>query len=1345
MITPEMLPLVDLSPAQVELVCAAVEGGAANVADVYPLAPLQEGIFFHHLLTGPGEADVYLGPTVVAFDDRELLDQFLSALQQVVDRHDIYRTGVVWEGLAEPVQVVWRHAVVPVTEVTLSGNGNAAAELLSAAGEWMDLRRAPLLRVHVAAEPGSRRWLALAQVHHLLEDHTASEVVLGEVAAFMTGRGDELPVPLPFRDFVAQARLGVSRQEHEEYFAGLLGDVTEPTLPFGLADAHGDGTEVRRERMTLDDGLAQQVREQARQLGVSPATLFHVAWARVLASLSGRTDVVFGTVLLGRMNAGAGAERTPGPFMNTLPVRLDVAGVDALGAVRAMQAQLAALLVHEHAPLALAQKASGVASSAPLFTALFNYRHSDSARRNGRRADREGAVANKSGADRRAMQLLSVEDRTNYPLAVSVDDFGSGFGLTAGVVAPGDAELVCGLVRTAVGELLVALEERSQAPLCAVEVLSPGRRELLLAGWNDTARSVPGVTVAELFERQAARTPDAVAVVCGEEEIRYARLEERASRLAGVLVGWGVGAESVVAVAMDRSVDLVVVLLAVLKAGGAYLPVDLGHPAQRVGFMLGDARPVCVVCDRVLPDVLAEVVSGGGLEIPVLTVDGNSVTDAPRPSGAGAGAGAGAVDGWRGPVLSSHPMYVMYTSGSTGTPKGVVVTHEAVVNHLLGRIAEFGWEASDRFMLTAPMGFDPSVWQLFCPLVSGGSCVIAPAGSAADPGCLVALARRYEVTVLHLIASALAGVLEEPAVSGLTSLRQLASGGEGVPGALRDRARALFPQVDLVQGYGPAETCIGVTWYRCGGDNDAVPPIGGPIPNSRLYVLDDVLRPVPPGVTGELYIAGLPLARGYVGRMGLTAERFVACPFGGPGERMYRTGDLVRWRADGVLVFVGRADEQVKIRGFRIEPGEIEAVLAAHPGVAQAAVIAREDTPGGKRLVAYIVPEAGHDTQTDPDLLAGLRRYIAGSLPGYMTPAAFVPLRELPLNVNGKLDRAALPAPEYGTAAGGRAPETAAEEVMCEVFAEVLGIDGVSADDNFFDLGGHSLLVVSLTQQLRLHGLDLSVRAVFEAPTPAELVTRLDLPYEGNEFDVLFPIRPSGSKPAFFCVHPAGGLSWCYIPLTRYVPEEYPLYGLQARGVDGTGELAGSVREMAADYIRQMQTVQESGPYHLLGWSFGGIVAHEIAAQLRAAGHEVGALVSLDAVPLRKRERETADEVREEASGPADRAEAEFDREEGMRRPGSPRMFRNAAKLNFEHEIGVFDGNMLLVTATEDKPDDVSLAAAWELNVSGEVAESYISCKHTEMARPEVLAQVWACISDWLGLGNAAGPEEPGR
>ncbi|MBX9367011.1 condensation domain-containing protein, partial [Streptomyces sp. WAC04114] len=509
-ITPEMLPLVDLTAEEIARVVASVEGGAPNVADVYPLAPLQEGLLFHHLMAAGGH-DTYAAPTVLDFDSRDRLDAFIGALQQLLDRHDIYRTSVVWEGLRTPVQVVWRRAELPVTEIALDpGNPDLVEQLLEIGRSPMHLGRAPLVDLHVAPVPGRDTWVALLRMHHMVQDHTTLEAVYEEVVALLGGRGDELAQPLPFRDFVAHARDGAGRSEHEEYFAGLLGDVTEPTLPFGLVDVHRDGSDMKTAHLGFATTLDERLRAVSRRLGTSPATLAHVAWARVLAAVSGHDDVVFGTVLFGRMNAGAGSDRAMGLFMNTLPVRVRVDGTGVLQAVTAMRGQLATLLEHEHASLAVAQRVSGVPADTPLFTSILNYRHNT-----GSDVD---TTANE-GRDEavHGIRRLYLRPLNNYPLTVAVDDDGNATGLAVDAMAPGDPRAVGALMRTATEGLVSALERvldgAADTPLADVHVLDVDERRRVLVEWNDTGSVGVPVLVPEAFEVRVARTPGAVAVV----------------------------------------------------------------------------------------------------------------------------------------------------------------------------------------------------------------------------------------------------------------------------------------------------------------------------------------------------------------------------------------------------------------------------------------------------------------------------------------------------------------------------------------------------------------------------------------------------------------------------------------------------------------------------------------------------------------------------------------------------------------------------------------------------------------------------------------------------------------
>jgi len=1054
-ITPDMLPLVQLDQASIERIVASVPGGAANVQDIYPLAPLQEGILYHHLSAVKG--DPYLLQSCLAFDSIERFQGFAAALHQVMARHDILRTSIVWQGLAAPVQVVWRRAELPVQAVALEPAQGQAIDQLRArfdARHWrLDLDQAPLLRLVYALDPDNQRVVAMLLFHHIAMDHTALAVVSEEMQAIL--RGDErLPVDaVPYRNYVAQTRLGVSEQEHEAFFREMLGDIDEPTLPFGLQDVHGDGNDIEEVSQALPAVVAQRLRSQARLLGVSVASLFHLAWARVLAAASAQERVVFGTVLLGRMQGGAGADRGLGMFINTLPLRVDVDETEVRAGVKATHARLSALLAHEHASLALAQRCSGVAAPSPLFSAMLNYRHSDNETR--QEAKRESW---------QGIESLAGEERTNYPLTLNVDDLGSGFELTVMTPSRIGAARIGQYMHNALTALVEALEHTPQQALNRLTVLSDEERQALLLGLNDTDVDYDlQQTLHGLFEAQVRRTPQAVAVVAGDQALSYTQLNERANRLAGHLISLGVQVDSRVAICVERSLEMVIGLLAINKAGAAYVPLDPAYPPERLTYMLEDSAPAVVLVHGATSGLLGDVKAA------VVDLDQNTwqslSTDNPQI-----------------PALTpQHSAYVIYTSGSTGQPKGVVNEHTGVVNRLLWMQDAYQLTAADSVLQKTPFSFDVSVWEFFWPLMTGARLVMARPDGHKDPQYLTEVIETENITTLHFVPSMLDVFLGNSDTTRCDGLRQVMCSGEALPGSLVRRFKLQLPGSGLHNLYGPTEAAVDVTAWDCAGSIEQTPdntPIGKPIANTRLYILDAQQQPVPQGVIGELYIAGVQVARGYLNRPELSAERFLNDPFQ-PGGRMYRTGDVARYRPDGNIEYLGRNDDQVKIRGLRIELGEIQARLARIDGVQEAVVVAREDVPGDKRLVAYYTGE-----RLEIDLL---RSHLLEHLPDYMVPAVFVHLEGLPLSPNGKLDRKALPAPDQQSLKTREyeAPVGEVEITLARLWAELLNVERVGRHDHFFELGGHSLLAVSLIGRLRQEGMEADVRALFEQPTLA--------------------------------------------------------------------------------------------------------------------------------------------------------------------------------------------------------------------------------------------------------------------
>ncbi|MEV5708584.1 amino acid adenylation domain-containing protein, partial [Actinoallomurus sp. NPDC052274] len=1034
----------------------------SQIEDVWPLSPLQHGLLFHALLD---ERDVYAAQVVLDVEGVVDADALRRAGQDLLHRHPNLRAAFPHDRLKKPVQVVPRSVELPFREVAAADEAEADRIADADRVAPFDLTRPPLLRLTLVRIGPDRARIVITN-HHILFDGWSTPILVVELLTRYAGA--QAPATTPYKQYLAWLK----RQDHEaatRAWTAALDGVAEPTLllPEAAGLAPVLPSAVSEE---LPEESAARLRQRARAQGVTLNTLVQAAWGLLLARLTGRSDVVFGQVVSGRPPELPGVERMVGLFVNTVPVRLRVRADETLAdLLTRLQAEQAALLGHQHLGLAeiTGLLGGGAVAGSALFdtlTVFENYPFDPSA------MGEPVAGLRLTGAAQR--------DATHYPLTLYVVP---GDRLTLRLDHRPDVvdEDAAATLLARFSKLLRILTETPDVPVGAVDLLLPGERRRVLEEWNDTARPVPAVTLADLFEAQVARTPDAVALVYEGVELTYAEFDARANRLAHHLIERGVGPDTRVALALPRSLDLLIAMYAVVKAGAAYVPVDLDHPADRIAYVLTDTRPTVVITTTGVTGRLMG-------ETPLLIIDDPEV-DAEL---------AGFAD--TAPVRTTTPddaAYVIYTSGSTGRPKGVVIPHAGIVNRLLWAQSEYGLGPGDRVVQKTPATFDVSVWEFFWPLQTGATLVIARPDGHRDARYLARLIRDEQVTTAHFVPSMLAAFLTEPDAAGCTGLRRVLCSGEALPPELAARFHELLPDAELHNLYGPTEASVDVTSWRYEPGSVTV-PIGRPVWNTRAYVLDAALRPVPPGVPGELYLAGDQLARGYHDRPGLTAERFIADPYR-PGQRMYRTGDLALWNHHGHLEYLGRTDHQVKIRGVRIEPGEIENILAGHEDVAHCAVAARPYGTDGVRLVGYVVARAA---EADPARLkADLRAHAARSLPEAMVPAAIVILDELPLTPSGKLDRRALPEPEFA-AASSRAPRTATEEILCGLFAELLTVDRVGPEDDFFALGGDSLLAIRMVSRIRaVLDVEVGVRTLFDAPTVAALAERLDDARHGSQ------------------------------------------------------------------------------------------------------------------------------------------------------------------------------------------------------------------------------------------------------
>lgn len=1319
-----------------------------------PLSFAQRRLWFlNHL---EGASPTYNIPIVVRLMGELNIKALQEALNDVVNRHEPLRTifpkvnGESYQHILQPNEM---HVELKVSHI----NKREVEEKINEAVRYsFNLESEPAVRAQLFALDSQEYALVLV-VHHIIGDGWSLTPLTGDLskaykARYQSSKIEWAPLSVQYADYTMWQKKLLNNEEANslvneqiEFWKKELKDLPgEIDIPRDYSRPLESSYLGETIAININAHLHQRLLELSRKAGVSLFMVLQAGLTTLLTRLGAGNDIPIGSPIAGRNDDVL--DDLIGFFVNTLVLRTNTSGNPSFLELLARVKQVN-LRAYDHQDLPferLVEIINPVRSRSrhPLFQIMLALQNTPDPKVDLPKVNSTVEVRSVGAA--KFDMTLEFKETHNKGQASGLEGF---------------LEYSTDLfkketIKTFIKRFLTVLESavsHPEQPIERLDIMTDKERHKILVDWNEPTTKTSKHSLTELFEKQVVLHPHRIAVTFKKEVLTYQELNEKSNQLAHWLISKGIGPEEFVALSLPRSIDMVIGLLAILKAGAAYLPLDPEYPNERIAFMLQDTKPRYVVTNgsvyQKLPDMKdASLVLLDNWDI----VDELKGCSSINPS-----------DNERSQPLSpDHPAYIIYTSGSTGLPKGVVIPHQNVVRLFNTTKQWFNFSSDDTWTMFHSYAFDFSVWEIWGPLLYGGRLVIVSHDVTRSPKDFLQLLVDENVTILNQTPSAFYQLIEADKASPIDqrlSLRYIVFGGEALELSRLNEWYVRHPEgsPSLINMYGITETTVHVSYLKVTKEiavSKANSLIGKGISDLDVYVLDSYLQPVPPGVVGEMYVAGEGLARGYLGRPDLTAERFVANPFSTSGKRMYRTGDLARFCQDGSLDYMGRADHQIKIRGFRIELGEIEAVLAQHPAVKHAVVVVHEGDPGDKRLIAYIVAPNHKSESIDVN---SIRQYVSNQLPNYMVPAAFVKIESIPLTPNGKLDRKALPNPDFGLLVTERVPRNPKEEILCQLFMEVLGLTKVGIDDGFFDLGGHSLLAVQLMSKIRdAFGIELGIGSLFEAPTVAGLAEYLEKGSEGSALDSLLPLRITGKELPVFCVHPAGGLSWCYAGLMKSLGVDYPIYGLQAEGIAKKGQHPKSLDEMAIRYIEKIRTVQPEGPYHLLGWSLGGNVVHAMATQLQNQGEEVRLVAMLDAypshfLPINEAPNEEEALVALLALGGYDPESVGADKLdiasaiEFLRKDGSALAslkkstilnlkdtYVNSVQILGEYNPKIFTGNLLFFRSTiiPEWFDPIE-PESWKSFIHGEIEQYDINCRHKDMCQPEPLAEIGEIVA----------------